>query len=90
MSSSKSCRTGTNDICSHNPNRRATRTIAPTTANKVQIPNHSIEDIHRNHEGPKENSTNSETGNPGMNLEIAKSFIYTHVAMNTINNTTRK
>ena len=52
LSSSKSCRTGTNDISSHNPSSRTNRTIAPNTANKAQIPNHSIEDIHKNTKDP--------------------------------------
>ena len=53
--SSKSWETGTNDISSHNPSRRATRTIASTTANKAQIHNHSIEDIHKNPKDPDKN-----------------------------------
>ena len=46
MSSSESYGTGTIDISSHNPSRKATRTIAPTTTSKAHIPNHSVEDIY--------------------------------------------
>ena len=56
LSSSKSCETGTNDISNHNPSRRATRTIAVITVNKAQIPNCSIEDIHKNPNDPNRNN----------------------------------
>ena len=55
LSSSKLCGTGTIDISSHNPSRRATRTIALATADKVQIPNCSIENVHKN---PKDSNKN--------------------------------
>ena len=45
LSNSNSSRTGTIGLRGHNPNRRATRTIAPTIANKVQMPNSSFVDM---------------------------------------------
>ena len=73
MLSSKSCGTGTHSISSHDPSRRAIKTVAPGTAIKAQIPNCSLEDIHENPKGPNINPGAEQN----QNLEIVKPFTYT-------------